>query len=166
MADLTVSKETVLEKYKKADKKGKALLETMFPKETFIGNVMDRIRSFEEAYPFFNKMKFTDELYLSLQRRNLSDLTSADMRMIIAEVLRDGWEADWDNKEEKKWSPIFEKQKAGFGFSHSGYGTWNTDTNVGSRLCFPNKETSDYFGTQFIDLHNKYLLTNYKTTKK
>lgn len=83
--------------------------------------------------------------------------------IIIAQAINEGWEPDWNNSNEYKYTPWFEvkadkKRPAGFGFSAAGYGTWRTFTAVGSRLCFKSRELALYAGKTFTDIYIDYLL--------
>ncbi len=142
----------------------KAMLEKHFSKKVLTDSIMDRIKSFSDAYPAFMKMKFKDALYIALQKRKAADLTAIDRLMIIAEVLRENWNPDWSNGDQKKYFAYFEYKKtsSGLGFSYHVCDRWLTATRVGSRLCFPTAELATYFGSnkEFLKLHNEYLLIN------
>lgn len=90
---------------------------------------------------------------------NLSDHIVARLKLIlIASVLRGDWKPDFENRNQQKWYPWFEYLAgSGFDFSNSDYDYGIAATTVGSRLCFPTKELSDYFGKQFIELHREHL---------
>ena len=121
------------------------------------GNIIDRIKTFEDAYAEADeatKKEFDVQIH-----PNLSDHIVARLKLIlIASVLRGDWKPDFENRSQQKWYPWFEfLAGSGFVFSGSSYGYDNAYTSVGSRLCFPTKELSDYFGKQFIELHREHL---------
>lgn len=121
------------------------------------GNIIDRIKTFEDAYAEADeatKKEFDVQIH-----PNLSDQIVARLKLIlIASVLRGDWKPDFENRSQQKWYPWFEYSAgSGFGFSHSDCSYVGTDTTVGSRLCFPTKELSDYFGKQFIEIHREHL---------
>ncbi len=83
--------------------------------------------------------------------------------VIIAEALNEGWQPDWSNYNEYKYYPWFEidaskDNPAGSGFSGSNYDCWDTNSYVGSRLCFKSRELALYAGKQFEDLYIEYFL--------
>lgn len=84
----------------------------------------------------------------------------ADKKLLdIAEainLLDNNFVADFSNGRQEKWRPFFNANE-GFAFSRSNCDLWGTFTLVGSRLCFRfrSEKTSDYFGTQFNDLHKQ-----------
>lgn len=121
------------------------------------GNIIDHIKTFEDAYAEADeatKKEFDVQIH-----PNLSDHIVARLKLIlIASVLRGDWKPDFENRSQQKWYPWFEYSAgSGFAFSLSYYRYDGTITNVGSRLCFPTKELSDYFGKQFIELHREHL---------
>ena len=66
------------------------------------------------------------------------------------------YEPDWNNSDEKKWSPIF-NLSSGAGFVSSYYYFTYALTDSGSRLCNRNKGNSDYIGQQFRPLWKVFL---------
>lgn len=64
---------------------------------------------------------------------------------------------DWTNGNQQKWYPWF-NLSSGFGFGDSNYNCSHTDAGVGSRLCLPTEEISNYFGKQFIDLYEELII--------
>lgn len=63
---------------------------------------------------------------------------------------------DWSNHNQWKYYPWF-RFIPGSGFSCCDYYYVNTHTRVGSRLCFKDSKIAEFFGKQFIDLHNENL---------
>jgi hypothetical protein len=80
--------------------------------------------------------------------------------MIFAEVLRNGWVANFNDGSQQKWFCIFYYKggKAGFVLSHSYTYYVHTNTTVGSRLSFPTEELAEHFGNNSLDLQNDYLI--------
>lgn len=160
MITLKISESEALEIFPDASEVLKKILEQSAPIGFFKMNIKDRVKTFNDALPIFMEKKFTDELFIALQQRNKNDLTCADKILIIAEVLRNGWKADYNNDRQPKWRPWFEwnNKASGFAFSGSLCAYARTLAHSGSRLCQETEDMSDYFGTQFIDLHNEFLI--------
>lgn len=81
----------------------------------------------------------------------------------VAEALNDGWQPDWSNHNQYKYTAWFEvkaskKVPSGSGFSFSYYVSWYANTDVGSRLCFKSRELALHAGKQFEDLFKEYFL--------
>jgi hypothetical protein len=151
METLKIDLKTAVELNKEAPAWFKKVLNGTFGNR-LSGNIMDCVKTFEDAYAEADnetRREFDRQMH-----HDLSDDTIARIKMVlIAKVLRGKWEPDFNNPNEKKWYPWFKfSAGSGFGFSNSDYNYDNTHTYVGSRLCFPTKEMSDYFGTQFIEI--------------
>jgi hypothetical protein len=156
METLQVEKTQVQTVYSKATPQEKSLLESLFGKDAIFVNIMDGIKSFEDACSILGI--FPNEL-----NRN-SDL-SADTRAyeklkVIVKALNEGWFPDWTNVDEYKYWPWFYMDKnkyspSGFGLLGVGYHT--TGSVVGSRLCFKSEQLAKYAATQFNDLYKEYL---------
>lgn len=74
----------------------------------------------------------------------------------IRDTFCNGWEADWNNRDQRKWFPWFEFG-SGFAFSLTHYVSWATCTYGGSRLCFENEKTAEHVGRTFIKEYNEFL---------
>ena len=154
---LQISKKTAKKIFKDAPEYLREILISTFGADTFKSNVIDRIKTFEDAYEEADK-KTRDEFDQQIHP-NLSEHIVARLKLIlIAKVLRGEWEPDFSNSNQEKWFPWFKfSADSGFVFSDSHYGYDGTHASVGSRLCSPTQELSDYFGKQFIELHRKHL---------
>lgn len=156
METLSIKKSNALKAYNNADAKGKVLLEDLIGKEILSQKITDRIKTFEDAcadqgknpeeeLPWknpVNKDQEADNVYVKLR--------------IIAKSLKGTFHGNYADGNERKWYPYFEwkTSKSAFGFADSGYDGTASDASVGSRFAFPTEELSEYFGKQFIDLHN------------
>jgi hypothetical protein len=121
------------------------------------GIITDRIKTFEDACDEIgiNPSKFNSKV------KNLDKDTIAYEKLkIIAKVLNEGWQPDWNDSNECKYYPWFKMAKSAFGFSHTGYDFADTyaGANIGSRLCLKSSELSDYFGKQFESIWKDYLV--------
>jgi hypothetical protein len=118
------------------------------------GTIIDRIKTFEDAC---NEMGINpDELTSSFDTR---DERAYKKLKVIIKVINEGWEPNWNDSKEYKWFPWFKwSSGSGFAFSGSLCSCANTLTGVGSRLCFPSEELANYFGKQFIEIHNELLI--------
>lgn len=71
----------------------------------------------------------------------------------------DNFVPDYDNTNQYKWFPWFQKRgTAGFVYAHANVTASYANANVGSRLCLKSEERAMQFGKQFIDLWNEFLL--------
>ena len=66
------------------------------------------------------------------------------------------WIPDWNNQNEHKYYPWF---KAGLsGLRYGVYGVWDSNSGVGSRLCYKTSELAKYIGNQFSGLYDDYFI--------
>ncbi len=77
--------------------------------------------------------------------------------IVICKAFNEGWIPDWNNSNEAKWYPWFQKNSSSFGFSFTGYGSWYSCTSVGSRLCLKTKTITEHVGKKFEKIYNEYL---------
>lgn len=140
--------------YPKADEKQKELLESIFGKKPFQPVVKNGAAlPFEKAYPIFMKKKFTDEINLSLQKRKKADLNTLDKLLIMAEVHRGDWIADYDDEDQRKYWGWFEKTASGWVFNASYCEYTLTYSTVGPRFAQETPEKARQFAEQFMDMH-------------
>lgn len=78
---------------------------------------------------------------------------------LIVRAFNEGWTPDWSNSNEYKYVPYFKMgSPSGGGFSCHVYAAWDSDSAVGSRLCFETGEKAKYAGKQFEDLYKAYFV--------
>ncbi|TRZ72905.1 MAG: hypothetical protein D4R97_05480 [Bacteroidetes bacterium] len=157
MAKLEIDKQDAIRIYPKADESLKKILISTFGAECFNGDIIDRIKSFGDA--FGNADEETQQDYLkAVSGYTTPDRVALEKLKLIAKVLRGKWIPNYNDNTELKWNPyLCWSSGSGFVFSFSAYYFTHADSTVGSRFCFPDKETSDFFGKQFIQLHNESL---------
>ena len=121
-------------------------------------NIIERIKSIDDA---INELGEDDEEVAELRKLENSEITSHvlyhQQAVVIAKALNEGWIADYTNIDQTKYEPRFYYDSSAGGFVFHDYGRWSSATSVGSRLCFHSSKLAKYFGTQFIDIHRKYL---------
>ena len=118
--------------------------------------VTERIKTYEDA---------CRELDIPLTPERCKGMTEDEAAYyslkVIAKALNEGWEPDWSNINQKKWSPWFkvtDTNPAGLSYSLTIHTVSYTIATIGSRLCFKTSALAKYAGTQFIQLYEKYLL--------
>lgn len=71
----------------------------------------------------------------------------------------DNFVPDYDNTNQYKWFPWFQKRgTAGFVCAFTNRTASYANAYIGSQLCFKTDERAEQFGKQFIDLWNDFLL--------
>lgn len=75
---------------------------------------------------------------------------------LLAKTLNEGWKPDWNNSIQCKYVPWFEMAGSS-GFRFGGCDCWDTDSAVGSRLCYKSSELAKYAGEQFSEVYRKFM---------
>lgn len=176
---LTISAQKVRETYKNACKEGKKILEGIFGEDALKPkNIMDRVKTFEDAYNILGEGHPYVIAYDKFCDNPESDITAYLRLRIITAALNEGWipkfvkgeyryypyfylytkeEYDKFDKEEKKKCCLLGGEANhgsydGVASVHSAYGVSISTAYVGSRLCFKSSELATYAGIQFKEL--------------
>ena len=93
-------------------------------------------------------------------KKHMPKLDALNQLMILAEAWNkfDGFEPDWENRNQEKHYPLFEFMNGKFEFSYVYSSRFITDTHM-SNFSFKTPERAKQFGKQFIDLF-RIVLTN------
>lgn len=161
METIQIKKENALAAYKNADKKTKELLENLFGKSVLYSNIMDRVKSYEDACEVVGADP-DDMPYKTPKNAREEACNAFHMLDIISEALLEGKVLDWTNSNQPKYYPWFNNYQPGSGFRFlvTDYDWANTGAGGGARLCLDTDEKAKYFGIQFIDIWNKFLNPN------
>jgi len=76
----------------------------------------------------------------------------------ITKALVQGWKADWNDSNQRKWYPWFHMSSGGFVFDVASDGCSLASAGDASRLCFPTKEMAEYAGRQFTEVYSRMIL--------
>jgi len=122
-------------------------------------NITDKVKSFEDACQLLGIEPNVPEVSM-LPENHQKAIVAHYKLVIIAEAINEGWKPNWDNWDERKYYPWFdlEGSSSGAGFSFNVFVGWDSDSDVGSRLCFKTWELAEYIGKTFIDLYKDYFL--------
>lgn len=84
------------------------------------------------------------------------------LRIIISDKNRElGFKADYKNRMQERWFPVFEMTEAGLVFSHASYGAWRSGmiAIVGAPFVTASSENAKQLALQYLPIYRKYLLT-------
>lgn len=158
MRTISITENNALKAYNGADASGQKLLMDLFGKDQLKVNIMDRMNSFEDACAI--KGVNPDDIIPFKNPKNdyQRGQNASGMLDLMIDVANEGWVANYDDKKEKKWEPIFEKiTGGGFGFSITFYVFWHTNAGAGSRRVFKDSDLCKAFAIKFSDIYNIYL---------
>lgn len=158
MKTLQISEQKARELYKSGSGELISILEKSFGKDFFSQKITDRVKTYEDACRELS-MNPLDEN--KLMKLGLTKHDIAYQKLVtIAKSLNEGWVPDVCDNSVYRWYPWFvtNGSPSSFAFDVSFYGTANATAGSGSRLCFKNKELSEYCGKQFIELWKQFIL--------
>jgi len=141
--------------YKTASREFKQLLEDTFGKEFFSGSVINRIKSYEDACTELGE----EPLNKSEMIKSGFTQDEIDYRKLktITKAYNEGWVADYNNSDQKKWCPWFNFSPSGVRFGGSVYYYSYAYAGRAARLCFKDEATSDAAGKQHTELYSKFI---------
>ena len=156
METLQISKANALKAHEDANSKGKSLLENLFGKKVFQIEVKDRIKNFDDV---LKENEISREDFEKSCKGLEPDEIAYRMAKLVCLSFNEGWIPDWTNSNEYKYFPWFTMgSSSGVSFSCDGFADWRATSDVGSRLCFENREKAKYVGTQFQELYKSYFV--------
>lgn len=158
MKTLQISEQKARELYKSGSGELRSILEESFGKDFFSQKITDRVKTYEDACRELS-MNPLDEN--KLMKLGLTKHDIAYQKLVtIAKSLNEGWVPDVCDNSVYRWYPWFvtNGSPSSFAFVVSDCGYACADAGSGSRLCFKNKELSEYCGKQFIELWKQFIL--------
>lgn len=150
---LTIDDATARKIYPTAPPELKTILEENYSKEFFSTKITDRIKSFEDACEYNNTNPLASRFVTGTRNQIYQEKVAE-----IVKALNEGWEPNYDNSSEYKYSPYFYLNAPGFRFLDSYYGITLSFTTCGSRFALKNRELSNYAGTQFTKEYEMWLM--------
>ena len=118
-----------------------------------------KVDSFETALEFLGREN--NACMCGIPDKHAKAMVAMYKLITIAEAWNkaDNFVPDYDNTNQYKWFPWFQKRgTAGFVFANTNDTASSASATIGSRLCFSTSERAEQFGKQFIDLWNDFLL--------
>lgn len=158
MKTLQISEQKARELYKSGSGELRSILEESFGKDFFSQKITDRVKTYEDACRELS-MNPLDEN--KLMKLGLTKHDIAYQKLVtIAKSLNEGWVPNVCDNSVYRWYPWFvtNGSPSSFAFDDSSFGFARAFAGSGSRLCFKNKELSEYCGKQFIELWKQFIL--------
>lgn len=158
MKTLQISEQKARELYKSGSGELRSILEESFGKDFFSQKITDRVKTYEDACRELS-MNPLDEN--KLMKLGLTKHDIAYQKLVtIAKSLNEGWVPNVCDNSVYRWYPWFvtNGSPSSFAFNGSSYDSAFAAAGSGSRLCFKNKELSEYCGKQFIELWKQFIL--------
>ena len=149
-----INKEVAKILYKESPDWFKSQLAEAFGEECFKKRNFSDIKTIEDAC---DEAGISHDSIFDSAKDSPDEIAYKKLKVVVKAINGD-WVPDWSNSNQYKYYPYFKVLPSGFGFSASTYGTTDSGTFVGSRLCFESREKSDYAAKQFNDLYKQFLL--------
>lgn len=155
MKTLQIEEQKARRLYKTASQEFKEMLEDTFGKEFFSEKVTDRVNSYEDACAELDEQPVNES---DMRRKGFTD-DEINYRKIktITKALNEGWKADWEDGNQRKWVPWFYISPSVFIFLDAGCGCSFAGAAGASRLYF-SEELAAYAGKQFTELYRNFIM--------
>ena len=153
---LTIEKKNAIVAHNEANDKGKKMLENLFGRKIFLGNVMDRIKTFEDACAELG-IHWGDACPKVQKNGDYGAIVSFAQALIVTRALNEGWKPDFNNGQWDKHYPYFDMRSSAGGFRFNDSACAYDNALVGARLCFKSAELARYAGTQFEDIYKGFM---------
>jgi hypothetical protein len=150
MKALMLDEKDAIELYPSATPIWKRALEGTFGKDFFLQKITDRVKTFNDAC----KVLDIDPDGIVDESEESDEIAYKKLKVIVR-ALNEGWEANWDDGNQRKWYPWWYMNQPGFRLDDVGYA--DAYSHVGSRLVFKTEElakhAADYFSGLYSDLY-------------
>lgn len=154
MKTLQITEANARKLYKDATPEFKAMLEDTFGKKYFSKKIID-CDTYEELCDFIGEPSI-DEAVL---RRIGFTQDEIDYRKLkqITKAYNEGWVADYNDENQRKWVPRFNFLPLGARFYSSYYDCSVSYAGHAARFCFKDEATSDTAGRKFTELYARFI---------
>jgi hypothetical protein len=154
MTQLKIDESTARALYPTADPGLKAILDCTFGQEAFkVKKSFDQILTIDDVFEATGADR-TDPKY----HQGAPDEIAYHLLKLLPLALNPvGWKPDYNDDNQRKWSPWFYMDSPGFRFDDSLYGLTGAGSTGGSRLCYASEKISDHAGRTFVKLYEQFL---------
>ena len=115
-----------------------------------------KIKSYEAACKALGLKPISDEVFNAFQKEDRKTTAAYHKLAVITRAINEGWQPDWSNSEERKYEPYMYTNSAGLAYADAYYAPSDTDTSVGSRLCFRDYKRATFAVETFGELYKDY----------
>jgi hypothetical protein len=163
MSELKLTIDQAKELHRSTNPAGKKQLEKLFGKDVFLPKITDLVKTFADACKITGDNPVKSLPYAKPANEEQEAINGFAQLSIIRKALNGDWVADWADGNQVKYWPWMKynpdkNSSSGFRLSYGGYVSGVTHASVGSRLCFKDKETAIYAGTQFASIYEKVFI--------
>ena len=147
MKQLVISEEKAKELYKTASVEFKSVLEETFGKELFSEDIREKVKTCSDADIIYkNKHKSEREMSnFCLSKKHTTYINCLVDALVISEALNEGWEPDWNDTSQKKYT-------VSYSISTNTYSTCYYYYCKASPIYFKSEKLAEYFIEQFPEI--------------
>lgn len=158
-SSIEIEEETILKGYNQANSEQKVLLEKYFKINKPI-NLIEKIKTWKDVLKYAKEKGYTFNLPYPEKTKVKEEISLNALCKIhlLAKVFNENWVADFNNSNQYKYYPWFEKKSSGWVFDVADYLRSNS-SGWGSFSYFKNSDIVNYIGNnqEFINIYNEYL---------
>lgn len=156
MTHLKLTLEKALSTYKNGDTETKKLLIDLYGSEHFITDIKDRVTSYEAACKILNRAACTIDDFSFLGPQQAKKQFSRHKISTGIEAINEGWEADFDNENQRKYYNWFYNHNKGFA-SRTVFFSFAGCVGAGSDFHIENEEKAKIIARVFKEDYIVYL---------
>ena len=157
MKTLKIDENKAKELYKTASQEFKITLEDTFGKEFFIEDIIDKIKTVQDAYNVFNinRRSLKDSLYIEINNSKIvDDLMLFNDLYFITKALNEGWQY---KENDKGYAPYYFSSAGVFYLVVSSSASY-VGAAIGDLLIYKSQKLGNYSLNQFKPLWEKFLI--------
>ncbi len=127
------------------------------PNEETTADVLDRINTIEDVLRELGEEDEDVIIYTKLLTLfdQACHTVNYQLAVLITKALNEKWIPNWDNTSEWKYANWYDMGSSGFRFGV--YGSWGSDSGVGSRLCFKERRLGKAAAEKFPQVFEQFL---------
>jgi hypothetical protein len=150
----TVTESFIQEAHKAACDTWKKKLEKQFP-DAFPKDITYKVKTWEDLLKIAGKDSNQVLPYRNARSKNEISQNALAKVQLISEVLNQGWTPDWNNHNEYKYYPYFEKTKSGWVVC--SYVNGLRIAYYAAGMYFKSSELALFAGNTFLDIYKELL---------
>lgn len=127
-------------------------------------DITKKIKSYEDACKTLNLDPAALPAVDNLPEKDRKSIVAYYKLTVIIRALNEGWEPNWQDWDEYKYFNWFYIDSAGFACANTYNTVANTNSDIGSRLCFKNDTLARYARETFKGLYLDYLFVEIPKT--
>ena len=144
---MEIKKEFLLSLYDNSTLEVRETLELEYGKELFKKDITEIVKKESDAQYIYNTKckKFGDQMFYKLSENDNNYIDAFISALVISKALNEGWEPDWNNTSQKKYTVSYNSSTHTYCTCHYYYCN-------SSLIFFKSEKLAEYFINQFPDI--------------